>query len=83
MNGGKAYVWSESERERIQLSGLRLHWEEFYQLSLSDGVWRAVRRDDPASLLTGDSEGELRDQMREDYAGRPVFSRRRSGGGPG
>ena len=32
MNGGQAYVWTESERERIQLSGLRLHWDEFYQL---------------------------------------------------
>jgi hypothetical protein len=78
---GKPYVWSDGERERIQLSGLRLHWEEFYQLSTSDGVWLAARLDDQAVLLTADSAADLRDQMREDFARRPVPGRRLAGGG--
>ncbi len=81
MNGGKPYVWSDGERERIQLNGLRLHWEEFYQLSVTDGVWLAVRLDDPAALLTAESAAELRELMREDFAVDPVPSRRRAGGG--
>jgi hypothetical protein len=81
MNGGKPYVWSEGERERIQLSGLRLHWDEFYQISVADGGWVAARLDDPAVLLTADSVVDLRDQMREDFARRPVPGRRLAGGG--
>jgi hypothetical protein len=29
MSGEKPYLWSAGERERIQLNGLRLHWDEF------------------------------------------------------
>jgi hypothetical protein len=80
MNDEKPYVWSAGERERIQLNGLRLHWDEFYEIRVSDGVWLAARLDDPACLLTAGSAAGLRDQLREDYAGRPVPSRRLVGG---
>jgi hypothetical protein len=80
MNGGKPYIWCEGEREQIQLNGLRLHWDEFYEISVRDGVWSAARLDDPTCLLTADSAAGPRDQLREDYARRPVLSRRLAGG---
>jgi len=75
------YAWGDRDRERIRLAGVRLHWGEWYEISLNDGVWAALRRDDPPSLLTADSAPGLREQMREDHANRMISSTRAAEGG--
>jgi hypothetical protein len=52
-----------------RLTSLRMHWGGYYVISLADGVWRAARVSNSAIVLTADSARELRDRMKDDYAG--------------
>ncbi len=54
-----------------ELSDLRWHWGDAYEISEAIGVWRAVRRDNLVTLVASGA-GELRDLMVADYSRRPV-----------
>jgi hypothetical protein len=80
MDDQMPYAWGDGERERIQLNGLRLHWDEYYGITVNDGTWSASRLDDPARPLTAGSAPELRERMREDHARRSWTGKDLAGG---
>lgn len=55
--------------EASELADLKFHWDEAYSISWIDGVYRAARMSEPSVVLTADSCDELRQQIRDDYAG--------------
>lgn len=57
-----------------QLADLRLHWGEAYHIFFQQGEFWARRRDTRAEVHDG-SAGELKAQLREDYAAKPVVLR--------
>lgn len=61
--------------EPIDLAYLCHHWsgpDGAYNINVRHGQYLAMRRDDPAVLLTADSAEDLLEKIREDYASRPV-----------
>ena len=52
------------------LNDLRWHWDDAYQIDCREGVWLAVPKGDPFTILSRDSAAELRTALREDYAKR-------------
>ncbi len=61
---------TEAELERRRLRALQLHWDGVYDIGVTDDIWTARLRTDPAVILTGDGPRELSEALREDYAGR-------------
>jgi hypothetical protein len=55
--------------DRESLVWLRTHWDGHYVIGLADGVWRAGRVSNPAVVLTADTARDLRDMLKDDYAG--------------
>ena len=53
------------------LADLRHHWGEAYEISYRAGQYRAVRRDD-GSMIRRDDPAGLLEEIRRDYAVRPV-----------
>jgi hypothetical protein len=54
---------------------LRADWSSAYEITRRAGTaqpYRAVRRDDPGSVLNAKTPAELRGAIRADYARRPV-----------
>jgi hypothetical protein len=51
------------------LADLQFHWDEKYLITLEEGTWSARWRD-TGERLTGESEDELRQLIRSDYARR-------------
>ncbi len=67
-----ACYWEEHLR-RLRgrdLADLRLHWDEFYEVSW-DKRFRAARLDDGA-VLEADTAAELWELLRIDYSERPI-----------
>jgi hypothetical protein len=60
---------------------LRTHWDCLYEIRFEHGVWTAQRLDDPDAILAAPGPEELRDQLREDHAGRCVARDRRAAEG--
>lgn len=57
-----------TREDQSSLIWLRMHWENFYEITFDDGVWKAVFNYNPTDVLTADSPMELRDAMRDHYA---------------
>jgi len=53
------------------LADLRHHWGEAYEVSYRNGMYQAIRRDD-GSMIRRDDPGDLLEEIRADYAIRPV-----------
>jgi len=53
------------------LADLRHHWDEAYEVSYRNGMYQAIRRDD-GSMIRRDDPGDLLEEIRADYAIRPV-----------
>ncbi len=53
------------------LADLRHHWGGAYKIGWRAGRWRAARRDD-GSMVSADTAAGLLEQIRADYAARPV-----------
>lgn len=54
-----------------QLTDLRWHWGEAYDITWSSGLFRATRRDD-GSAVSAASFVEMHQLIRDDYSARPV-----------
>ncbi|MGH3418902.1 MAG: hypothetical protein ACRDOD_04795 [Streptosporangiaceae bacterium] len=57
--------------EPIDLAYLIHHYGEAYEINMRRGRYEARRRDD-GTVLTADSADALLDEIRADYAARPV-----------
>jgi hypothetical protein len=66
--------------EPVSLAYLIHHYGEAYEINMRRRRYEARRRDD-GTVLTADSADALLDEIRADYAARPV-SRRIAGGRP-
>jgi hypothetical protein len=55
-----------TNEDATALFHLRCLWQGAYAISLTDGIWLARRRDNPARILTADT-AELRWLLRTDY----------------
>jgi hypothetical protein len=64
-----------SREDMTSLIWLRMHWENYYQISLDDGLWRALPVGGSADLLTAQSALQLRDAMKDDFAARAARER--------
>ena len=54
-----------------QLTDLRWHWGEAYDISWSGGLFRAARRDDGAAVSAA-TFNEMHRLLQDDYSTRPV-----------
>ncbi len=59
-------AWQETPIEE-----LRHHWGSAYQIDFRHGMFQAVRRDD-GSMIRRDDPADLLQEIRADYAIRPV-----------
>jgi hypothetical protein len=56
-----------TSEDATALLHLRCLWDSAYAISLTDGIWAARHRDNPARILTADTAPELRWLLRADY----------------
>ena len=49
-----------SREQELDLTGMAYHWGTAYDVSMSDGVWRAIPHAEPDAILTADSADGLR-----------------------
>jgi hypothetical protein len=49
-----------------QLWSLKLHYDGQYHISLTDGIWLAIRDTDPLVALRAPSGGQLADKIKAD-----------------
>jgi hypothetical protein len=52
--------------EAVQLYGLKIKWDGKYHVSLTHGIWRAIRDTDPLLVLTAASGEELAAKVEAD-----------------
>jgi hypothetical protein len=71
----------EARQRNHQLANLRYHWEEAYDISWRDGVFRAVRRDD-RSPVCAPTYRDISEMIRDDYLDRPVIPAARQASAP-
>ncbi len=71
-----------SREDMTSLIWLRMHWETYYQISLDDGLWRALPVGGSADALTAKSALQLRDAMKDDFAARAARERHAQPGIP-
>ncbi len=57
--------------EPVGLGYLIHHWSDAYEINMRHGRYEARRRDD-GTLLTADSAEALLNEIRADYAAKPV-----------
>jgi hypothetical protein len=55
-----------STADVAQLWGLKLQYDGRYHISLTDGVWLAIRDTDPLVVLRAPSGGQLADKIKSD-----------------
>jgi hypothetical protein len=62
-----------TDLQRDALLDLWVNWGTAFQFSISAGgeVWAAAPHTDPATVITADTAAELRDLVRDYYAGHP------------
>jgi hypothetical protein len=56
-----------TSEDATNLLHLRSLWQEAYAITLSEGIWTARSRYDPAHSLTASTASDLRWQIRNDY----------------
>jgi hypothetical protein len=59
-----------SREQELDLTGMAYHWGTEYDVSMSDGVWRAIPHAEPDAILTAESADGLRSLIRVDHAKR-------------
>lgn len=64
-----------TREEQSDLLNLSWNWDTVYRFEVVDGVWKAILALDPSTVLTAGSAEELRQKVREDYAGRQRAAR--------
>lgn len=60
-----------AEQEENLLRTVQWNWGDAYVISVKDGRWKAVRRDD-GGVVRASSADKLRDAIFRDYDARPV-----------
>lgn len=55
-----------STADAVQLWDLKLKYDGRYHVSLTDGIWRAIRDADPLAVLTARSGGQLAAKIQAD-----------------
>lgn len=56
-----------SREDQSALNDLNWHWDTAYTISYDGDTWSASPLTEPAAVLTAESPGELREQIRDDY----------------
>jgi hypothetical protein len=57
-----------SQDEVRQLTGLRMHWEDHYTITVEDGVWQAIPKWDDSDILIAETSAGLLGKMKDHYA---------------
>ncbi len=66
-----------ADLEPVTLAYVGYHWGDAYLLARRGGRYEATRKDDRAATLSAGTAEELLEQIRADYARRPVPRPRR------
>lgn len=68
-----------TSEEQSDLLNLASNWDSGYTFEVIDGIWKATSALEAATVLTADSADELRQKVRDDYAGRQRAAHRALG----
>lgn len=63
-----AALLSITTPQAVKLYALKLRWDGRYHVSLTRGVWRAIRDTDELVVLTTATGDELAEKIEADYA---------------